>query len=99
MTSANQTDLPWILDAFHAAYRNLFLYDATDHSKLLGGLMVTAGMTNENLYDWVEIYCVFTAPFNIHNNNQHVVERNGNALVAGNYYIVSDGKHPVYLCY
>jgi hypothetical protein len=46
--------------------RNAFIYDANDPDKVLGGLVLTNGVTNANLYSMVEIMIIFDGGFSQH---------------------------------
>jgi len=50
------------------------------------------GTTNANLYFMVEIICVLTDTFELRDNNERLVERNGEPLQPGNYFIASHGS-------
>ncbi|PUU73776.1 HNH endonuclease-domain-containing protein [Tuber borchii] len=72
--------------------RDTFIYDSNHRDTLLGGLWLTEGVTNANLYYMVEIICVFTDTFDIHDNNEQLVERDEKPLQPGNYFIVTNGS-------
>ena len=59
---------------------------------MTGGLWAADGITNENLYSMLEIICSFTDTFTLHDNSEQLVERDGQKLQPGNYYIVSNGN-------
>ena len=75
-----------------AGGRDTFIYDSNHRDTLLGGLWVAEGITNANLYCMVDIICIFTDTFYIHDNNEQLVERDEKPLQPGNYFIVSNGK-------
>jgi len=91
MASTNQENQAWVPSSERSAYRNLFIYDSDNRDTVLGGLFISPGMTNINLYSWVEIICIFRAPFTIQYDNQQPVPADENALTPGNYYIVTSG--------
>ncbi|KAE8440390.1 hypothetical protein EG329_008177 [Mollisiaceae sp. DMI_Dod_QoI] len=39
--------------------RNVHIFDARDRSTSIGGLVLTAGVTNTNLYAMIEIFVIF----------------------------------------
>ena len=39
--------------------RNVHLYNANDPATVIGGLLLTNGVTNANFYSMVEIICIF----------------------------------------
>ena len=49
-------------------------------------------ITNANLYSMLEIICSFTDTFTLDNNNGQLVERDGQQLQPGNYYIATNGR-------
>jgi hypothetical protein len=73
-----------------ASGRDVFLYDL-ESLTLLGGLVVTPGITNALLYTMTEIATTVADPFYIQNDNGQEVPRNNDPLVPGNYFIVADG--------
>ena len=75
-----------------AGGRDTFIYDSNHRDTLLGGLWVAEGITNANLYCMVDIICIFTDTFYIHDNNEQLVERDEKPLQPRNYFIVSNGK-------
>lgn len=72
--------------------RDLHLYDGTDRQTLLGGLVVTHGMTNANFYSMVGILLLTGAPglLSIQDANFVVLERNDHALLPGDYYVAGN---------
>lgn len=73
-------------------HRDLHIYDAEDPHSVLGGLIVTRGMTNANLYAMTEIFLWFdNNAYFLKREDGTEVQRDEQALQPGNYYIVTDG--------
>lgn len=73
-----------------SAGRNVFIYDSENPTKVLGGLILTNGVTNANFYFMVEILFIFTTTFELQlNEGNAIIPRDGNPLQAGNYYIIT----------
>ena len=75
-----------------SAWRDTTIYASAHRDKVLGGLWATEGITNANLYCMIEIFCFFTDTFTLHNNNGQLVERDGQKLQPGDYYVATNGS-------
>ena len=62
---------------------------------MIGGLIVTNGVTNRSFYSMVEILVLFTSTFELHDENKAKIQRNDEPLQPGKYYIHAVGK---FLC-
>jgi hypothetical protein len=79
--------------------RNIHIYDANDPTAVLGGLILTNGITNANFYSMVEILIIPTdniilqdeAYFFLRDEGDNKIERDGHPLQPGKYYIVAKG--------
>jgi hypothetical protein len=69
--------------------RNVHIYDANDLDTVLGGLILSTGVTNANLYSMVDILFIFENTFILRHEDHTQIERDGAALRPGKYYIVS----------
>jgi hypothetical protein len=69
--------------------RNVHIYDAKDPATVLGGLILTNGVTNANFYSMVEILFVFEGTFLLQDESGITVQRDGHPLQPGNYYILT----------
>jgi hypothetical protein len=72
--------------------RNVHIYDAKDRTTVLGGLILTNGVTNVNFYSMVEILVLLTSGFELQDEDNTKIERNNNPLQPGRYYINTTGK-------
>lgn len=68
--------------------RNVHIYDAEDRGTILGGLILTNGITKSNFYSMVEILLLFQSSFSIEDETSVTLERNEESLLPGNYYVV-----------
>ena len=83
--------------------RDVHIYDAKDRVTLLGGLILTNGVTKANFHSMVEIFLLFESPFSIQfettatletnddslsREKYATLERNDEPLSPGNYYVV-----------
>ena len=68
--------------------RNVHIYDTNHPTTVLGGLILTNGVTNANLYSMVEIIVIFKGPFFLRNEGGAEITKNNNPL---KYYIVATG--------
>lgn len=71
--------------------RNAFIYDLRDLDVLLGGLVVTPGVTNANFYAMVEIIVIASSSFFLQNDSGEEVLRDAQPMSPGNYFVVADG--------
>ncbi|KAE8447801.1 hypothetical protein EG329_010195 [Mollisiaceae sp. DMI_Dod_QoI] len=78
--------------------RNVHIFDARDRSTSIGGLVLTAGVTNTNLYDMIEIFVIFggedssnaiEGEYILRNESSIAIEKDDSMLLPGNYYIDS----------
>jgi len=73
---------------------NTFIYSSDDLNVLLGGLWVTEGITNANLYFMIEIFCTFSDNFDLQYHCGPLVERDNSQLQPGDYFVVTNGRSP-----
>ena len=76
--------------------RNTFVYAAENPGTVLGGLWATPGVTNANFHSMLEIICVLSDTFELHDQNGQLVEQDENQLQPGNYYIATNGRSLMY---
>ena len=72
--------------------RDVHIYDTKDRTTVLGGLILTNGVTNTNFYSMVEILVLFTRNFELQDEGGTKIERNNDPLLPGKYYINATGK-------
>ena len=74
--------------------RDVFIYDPEDPNTVLGGLLLSSGMTNSNLYSMVEIIMFMKDDYRLRHKHKDGTEsqRDGQALQRGDYYIITTGK-------
>jgi len=77
--------------ADRSEWRNTFIYASNNRDTVLGGLWATPGITNRNLYAMLDIFCLFSNPFELHDEDGRLVEMDEAQLQPGNYYIVTQG--------
>jgi hypothetical protein len=73
--------------------RDVFIYDGKDPDSVLGGLILTNGVTNANFYSMVEILIIFgVGGFSLLDDSGTKINRDDNPLQPGNYFIDADGR-------
>ncbi len=77
-----------IMAADRSSGRNVHIYDAKDRVTLLGGLILTNGITKSNFYSMVRIFLLFQSSFSIEYEDSAILERNKDPLPQGKYYII-----------
>ncbi|KAF8424374.1 HNH endonuclease-domain-containing protein [Tirmania nivea] len=77
--------------ANRSAGRDVHIYDSRDPDIVLGGLILTNGVTNANFYSMVEVFLLFDSDYVLRHEAGMVVTRDDQALRRGKYYIVTEG--------
>ena len=72
--------------------RDIHIFDASDRDSLIGGLILTAGVTNANLYTMIEIFVIFNGEYILRNESDTTIEKDDSLLLPGNYFINSPRK-------
>lgn len=72
--------------------RDVHIFDATKPEASLGGLILTRGITNANLYAMIEILCKFDQSYYIRDEAELTVQKSVDPLLPGKYFLVSEGK-------
>jgi hypothetical protein len=75
-----------------SAGRNVHIFDTSDRNTSIGGLVLTAGITNANLYTMIEIFVIFNGEYILRNESNIIIKRDDSLLLSGNYYIDSSHK-------
>ncbi|KAH8674455.1 HNH endonuclease-domain-containing protein [Tricladium varicosporioides] len=76
-----------------SAGRNIHIFDASNRDASIGGLILTNGITNANLYAMIEIFVIFNGEYILRNENNATIEKDDAPLLPGNYYI--DSSDPI----
>jgi hypothetical protein len=71
--------------------RDVHIYDAKDPDTVIGGLVLTSGITNANLYSMVEIICFIDSIFFLRDEYDTTIQRDDSSLHPGKYYILTSG--------
>lgn len=81
--------------ANRALGRDVNIYAASDPTgPVLGGLILTNGVTNANLYLMVDIILILSSIYHLQDANRSQLDRDNNPLQPGDYYVVTDGGFP-----
>ncbi|KAH8154385.1 uncharacterized protein LAJ45_00912 [Morchella importuna] len=73
--------------------RDIHIYAASDPTgPVLGGLILTNGVTNVNLYSMVDIILTISSIYHLQDARRSQLDRDDNPLQPGNYYVVTDGS-------
>ena len=72
-----------------SAARDVHIFDASDRRTPIGGLILSAGVTNANLYAMVDIFVIFNSEYVLRNEDDVATDKNNSPLLPGNYYIDS----------
>ena len=69
------------------------VYNNKNRTTVLGGLILSPGVTNANLYVMIRIFVEFERrTFSLRNQSGIKIQNNHQPLQPGNYYIVTSGK-------
>lgn len=74
-----------------SAGRDVHIYNAKDPTTVLGGLILTSGVTNANFYSMVEIIFIFDLEYFLQDKAGTMIQRDNHPLQPGNYYILTKG--------
>ena len=74
-----------------SAGRDVHIFDTHDRSTSIGGLILTEGVTNSNLYTMIEIFVLFNSEYVLRNESDVEMGKDASPLLPGNYYIDSRG--------
>jgi hypothetical protein len=89
---------PTIPPADRSKGRNVHIYNAENPTVVLGGLVLSHGVTNANLYSMLGIFILYEAPKEVPLDEEKPflrdkegtkIEKNDDPLQPGEYYIVS----------
>lgn len=75
--------------------RNVHIYAAIDPTgPVLGGLILTNGVTNANFYQRVDIIFIISSIYHLKDSGGSQLDRDHHRLQPGDYYVVTDGGFP-----
>ena len=80
--------------ANRSAGRDVHIYSANDPATVLGGLILTNGVTNANFYSMVDIIFIFSQNYFLRAEGGTTVQKDDHPLQPGNYYFVTNGRFP-----
>lgn len=72
--------------------RDVHIYDDKNFTIMLGGLILTNGVTNSNFYSMVEIIVLFTCDFELLDEGDTKIAKDDSQLQPGKYYINTTGE-------
>ena len=78
--------------ANRSAGRDVHIYDANDPNTVLGGLILTNGVTNANFYLMVEVFLFIDSEYVLRHEDGTELQRNDQSLRRGSYLIVTNGN-------
>jgi hypothetical protein len=55
--------------------RDVHIFDISDRDTSIGGLVLTAGVTNANLYAMIEIFVIFNGEYILRNESDTTIEK------------------------
>ncbi|KAF8424380.1 HNH endonuclease-domain-containing protein [Tirmania nivea] len=76
--------------ADRSAGRDVHIYDANDPITVLGGLILTNGVTNANFYSMVQVFLLFDSNYVLRHEDGTELQRNDQPMRPGSYFIVTD---------
>ena len=78
--------------ANRSAGRDVYIYSANNPATVLGGLILSSGVTNANFYSMVDIIFIFGQDYFLRDEGGTTVQRDGHPLQPGNYHFVTNGR-------
>jgi len=81
---------------YRSAGRDVHFYNPNDLTEPLGGLVLTNGITNANLYAMVEVFLDIDNNFILRHQDVtdglRDIPRDEQAIQPGNYYVITEGR-------
>ena len=74
---------------------DVYIYSANNPATVLGGLILSNGVTNANFYSMADIIFIFGQGYFLRDEGGTTVQRDGRPLQPGNYYFVTNGRFPL----
>ena len=75
--------------------RNVHIFDPRNPDTILGGLLVTEGITNESFYGMVDIIIEFTTSYSLRRQSGSTIQRDNNPLQEGGYFVITSGSFTI----
>ena len=72
--------------------RDVHIFDARKPTDVLGGLILTPGVTNKNFYAMINLFVLINGTYHLRHNSDTIVPKDDAPLLPGEYFIVSTGK-------
>ena len=76
-----------------SAGRDVYIYDTKDPDTVLGGLILTNGVTNANFYSMVGVFLIIGSNYVLRHEDGTVIMRDEQVLGRGDYYIMTNGRY------
>jgi hypothetical protein len=73
-------------------FRDVHIFDASNRDISIGGLILTAGVTNKNLHAMMNIFLIFSGKYILRNESDIIIAEDDSPLLPGSYYIDSPSK-------
>ena len=80
-----------VMAANRSAGRDVHIYDTRDPNTVLGGLILTNGVTNANFYSMREMFLLIDSNYVLRHEDGMELQRNDQSLRRGSYFIVTNG--------
>lgn len=77
-------------------HRDLHIFDNQTPAVEIGGLHVTAGITNNLLYDMTALIIEPQSTWHLRDAHNQLVPRDDNQVLPGNYYLNSNGNYTIF---
>lgn len=87
----------YVMSVNRSVGRDVHIYDANDPTTVLGGLILTNGVTNANFYLMVEVFLLFDGKYVLRHEDGTELQRNDQPMRQGDYFIVTDSRYSVAL--
>ncbi|MCJ1363215.1 hypothetical protein MMC16_002322 [Acarospora aff. strigata] len=69
--------------------RDVHIFDARKPTDVLGGLILTPGVTNKNFYAMINLFVLINGTYHLRHNSDTIVPKDDAPLLPGEYFIVS----------
>lgn len=72
-------------------HRDVFISDLRRPEEALAGLVLTNGVTHQNLYQMIDAVLIIQGPYFIQDEDGQTIDRDATPLGRGHYLLVADG--------